>query len=178
MEKLYVILVDVNDNEKGIMEKMEAHIKGLLHRAISVFICNTSGEWLLQRRSMNKYHSGGLWTNTSCTHPTPCETNTEAANRRLKEEMGMKCNLNELFSFTYLEKLDNELTEHEFDHVFLGITDEKPSINTVEVMEYKYIAYKDLKDDIKSNPSNYTVWFRKIFDKVNNHIKDLQTERI
>jgi len=92
--------------------------------------------------------------------------------------MGMKCNLNELFSFTYLEKLDNELTEHEFDHVFLGITDEKPSINTVEVMEYKYIAYKDLKDDIKSNPSNYTVWFRKIFDKVNNHIKDLQTERI
>lgn len=178
MNKSYVILVDRKDNEKGIMEKMEVHYNGILHRAISVFICNTKGEWLLQRRSMNKYHSGGLWTNTSCTHPTPGETNTEAANRRLKEEMGMKCSLNELFSFTYLEKLDNELTEHEFDHVFLGITDENPIINTDEVMEWKYIAYNDLKEEIKNNPSDYTVWFKKIVDKVNNHIKDLQTERV
>jgi len=178
MNKSYVILVDRKDNEKGIMEKMEAHSKAILHRAISVFICNSNGEWLLQRRAISKYHSGGLWTNASCTHPSYEETNTEAANRRLLEEMGMKSNLIELFSFIYLEKLDNELTEHELDHVFLGITDEKPNINTDEVMEWKYISYNDLKKEIKSNPSNFTVWFKKIVGKVNNQIKDLQTERV
>jgi len=178
MNKSYVILVDRKDNEMGIMEKMEAHSNAILHRAISVFICNSNGEWLLQKRSLNKYHSGGLWTNASCTHPLYGETNTEAAKRRLIEEMGLKCNLCELFSFIYLEKLDNELTEHELDHVFLGITDEKPIINTDEVMEWKYIAYNDLKDEIKRNPSNYTVWFKKIVDKVNNHIKDFQTEKV
>jgi len=156
--------------EKGIMEKMEAHHKAILHRAISVFICNSNGEWLLHRRSIEKYHSSGLWTNASCTHPYPGETNQDAANRRLMEEMGMKCELTELFSFIYKEKLDNELTEHEFDHVFLGITDEKPVINTNEVMDWKYMAYNDLKEDIEKNPADYTVWFKKIVGKVNSHI--------
>jgi len=156
--------------EKGIMEKMEAHHKAILHRAISVFICNSNGEWLLHRRSIEKYHSSGLWTNASCTHPYPGETNQDAANRRLMEEMGMKCELAELFSFIYKEKLDNELTEHEFDHVFLGITDEKPVINTNEVMDWKYMAYNDLKEDIEKNPADYTVWFKKIVGKVNSHI--------
>lgn len=170
MTKPYIILVDHTDTETGIMEKMEAHRKGLLHRAISVFIVNTKGEWLLHRRAIDKYHSSGLWTNASCSHPYPDETNLEAAHRRLKEEMGMCCHLNELFSFTYKEKLDNELTEHEYDHVFLGITDEKPIINTVEVMDYKYLFYNDLKNDIEKYPLGYTVWFKKIVEKVNSHI--------
>ena len=176
MTKPYIILVDHTDMETGTMEKMEAHRKGLLHRAISVFIVNAEGEWLLHRRAIDKYHSSGLWTNASCSHPYPGETNLEAANRRLKEEMGLCCPLNEVFSFTYKEKLDNELTEHEYDHVFLGITDEKPIHNTVEVMDWKYLTYNDLINDIKKHPSGYTVWFKKIVERVNSHIQIAQTQ--
>ena len=121
----YVILVDENDNETGMMEKMEAHQKALLHRAISVFICNTKGEWLLQRRASNKYHSSCLWTNACCSHPHPGETYSKAASRRLKEEMGIETLLTEIFSFTYKANMENGLTEHELDHVFVGITDRK-----------------------------------------------------
>jgi len=162
-----VILVDELDNPTGSIEKMEAHRKALLHRAISVFVCNTKGEWLLQRRALTKYHSNSLWTNTCCTHPFPGESNIAAANRRLKQEMGMKCELKEIFSFTYKELLDNELTEYEFDHVFFGITDDLPQINTSEVMEWKYIVFADLKKDILQNKENYTVWFMKIVEQTN-----------
>ncbi len=162
-----VILVDALDNPIGTMEKMEAHRKALLHRAISVFVCNWNGEWLLQRRAFTKYHSGGLWTNACCSHPFPNETNMEAANRRLSQEMGLQCSLKEIFSFTYKETLDNELTEYEFDHVFFGITDDIPKINTDEVVEFKYIKYQDLTIDVKNNSSHYTVWFKKIFEQVN-----------
>lgn len=162
----YVILVDCNDNEIGISEKMEAHRKALLHRAVSVFICNSKGEWLLQRRALGKYHSNGLWTNTCCSHPNPKESSIDAANRRLMEEMGMKSELVDLFNFTYKEELDNELTEFELDHVFLGITDELPKINTDEVMDWKYISYNELLIDIRNNPQKYTVWFKKIFERV------------
>ncbi|HRX10801.1 MAG TPA: isopentenyl-diphosphate Delta-isomerase [Draconibacterium sp.] len=165
----YVILVDANDNEIGAMQKMEAHRKALLHRAISVFICNLNGEWLLQKRASGKYHSKGLWTNTSCSHPFPGESNSDAANRRLMEEMGLKTDLAEIFSFTYKEPLDNELTEHEFDHVFFGITDDKPIINPDEVEDWKYISYNELKADILKNPGNYTVWFLKIFNRVHEY---------
>ena len=161
-----VILVDEMDNEIGLMPKTEAHKKALLHRAISVFIFNSNGKWLLQRRALTKYHSGGLWTNACCTHPLPNESNTDAANRRLKQEMGMSVSLKELFSFTYKETLDNELTEHELDHVFIGTTDLTPNINADEVAEYKYISYDDLIHDIQNNPSNYTVWFKKIIERV------------
>jgi len=161
-----VILVDEQDNEVGLMEKIEAHKKALLHRAISVFIFNSNGDWLLQRRASNKYHSGGLWTNTCCTHPLPNETNLEAANRRLSQEMGMQSELLELFSFTYKEPLDNELTEYEFDHVFIGFSDFLPNINLKEVADYKYIHYKELDTDMHINPNDYTVWFRKIYEKV------------
>lgn len=161
-----VILVDEKDNEIGLMAKTEAHKKALLHRAISVFIFNSNGEWLLQRRALTKYHSGGLWTNACCTHPLPNESNIDAANRRLKEEMGMHCSLKELFSFTYKETLDNELTEHELDYVFIGITDLMPVINTDEVAEFKYIKYDSLILDIRNNPSHYTVWFMKIIERV------------
>ncbi len=168
----FVILVDKNDNDIGRAEKLEAHRKAQLHRAISVFICNTKGQWLLQRRALNKYHSKGLWTNTCCSHPFPGETNLAAAHRRLMQEMGLSCELSEIFCFTYKEKLDNGLTEHELDHVFVGITDEKPSINANEVKEWKYIGYSALKNEIEGTPENYTVWFKKIFEKVNLHLRE------
>lgn len=167
MSDTFVILVDSDDNQIGVSEKMEAHRKALLHRAVSVFIINSKGEWLLQRRALSKYHSNGLWTNTCCSHPYPNETSIDAANRRLVEEMGMKSLLNELFSFTYKEVLDNELTEYELDHVFIGISDENPRINLNEVMDWKYISFGDLRNDIELNPNNYTVWFKKIFERVN-----------
>jgi isopentenyl-diphosphate delta-isomerase len=168
-EQDFVILVDANDNEIGVMQKMEAHKKALLHRAISVFICNSNGDWLLQKRALQKYHSNGLWTNASCSHPFPGESSFEAANRRLMEEMGMKADLVEIFNFTYKEPLDNELTEHELDHVFFGITDEKPIINSDEVDEWKYVPFNELEADIENNPENYTVWFLKIFERVNRY---------
>jgi isopentenyl-diphosphate Delta-isomerase len=162
-----VILVDEKDNEIGLMPKTEAHKKALLHRAISVFIFNSDGEWLLQQRAFTKYHSGGLWTNTCCTHPLPNESNIDAANRRLRQEMGMQCTLKELFSFTYKEPLDNELIENEFDHVFMGITNYAPRFNPKEVAAFKYVKFNDLILDIERSPGHYTVWFKKIIERVN-----------
>jgi len=170
MAETFVILVDENDNQTGVMEKMDAHRKALLHRAISVFITNTSGDWLIQKRAMDKYHSRGLWTNSCCSHPLPDETARNAANRRLKEELGIQCDLEKLFSFTYREKVDDELTEYEYDHVFHGICDEIPQIDTTEVGDWKYISFADLRNDITMNPGLYTVWFRKIFNKVQMHL--------
>lgn len=169
----FVILVDKLDNETGLMEKMEAHKKAVLHRAISVFIVNSKGEWLLQRRALNKYHSNGLWTNTCCSHPFPGESNIEAAHRRLMEEMGLNADLKEIFQFIYLEELDNELTEHELDHVFVGITDKKPEINTSEVIDWKYMDYFKLTADLEQSPENYTVWFKKIAARVNQHLNNI-----
>ena len=165
-----VILVDKNDKVLGEMEKMEAHEKGLLHRAISVFIVNSKGEWLIHQRAFNKYHSNGLWTNTCCSHPYPEETSVDAANRRLMEEMGMKAPLQEIFAFTYKEELDNQLTEHELDRVFIGFSDEKPQPNADEVSNWKYIDFGELKKDVKNNPQNYTVWFKKIYKRVEEHL--------
>lgn len=167
MNETLVILVDKNDKPLGVMEKIEAHRKGLLHRAISVFVFNSSGEWLLQKRALDKYHSQGLWTNTCCTHPLPDESEIDAAFRRLTEEMGLKCSLEKIFSFVYKEKLDNDLTENEYDHVFIGITDSEPVINTAEVVAWKKISFTELHDDVKSNPENYTYWFKKIYERVN-----------
>lgn len=165
-----VILVDLNDKQTGTMSKLKAHREARLHRAISVFIQNSRGEWLLQKRAHDKYHSSGLWTNTCCTHPYPGESNIDAATRRLTEEMGLSCELKELFSFIYREKLDNDLTEYEFDHVFTGISDDSPIINLKEVNDWKYIPFADLKKDIESNPSSYTVWFREIYKNVFDHL--------
>jgi len=162
-----VILVDENDNPIGVMEKMEAHQKALLHRAISVFVFNSKGEWLLHQRALQKYHSKGLWTNCSCSHPFPNELSIDAANRRLKEEMGLQTELMEVFSFTYKQELENHLTEHEYDHVFVGITDELPTPNSDEVASYKYVDYHTMQLDIHANPANYTAWFKLIYDKVN-----------
>jgi isopentenyl-diphosphate Delta-isomerase len=169
-DETFVILVNTDDHEIGIMEKMEAHRKALLHRAISVFVFNRKGDWLLQRRAIDKYHSQGLWTNTCCSHPFPGESVKDAAKRRLLEEMGMVCDLDELFTFTYMEKLDEGLTEHEFDHVFFGTSDMFPDVNAEEVMEWKYISFIDLLEDITLHPLKYTIWFRLIFEKVNHFI--------
>lgn len=165
-----VILVDENDKETGAMEKMEAHKKALLHRAISVFILNSEGKWLLQRRALGKYHSSGLWTNTCCSHPFPGETSENAAHRRLQQEMGMQAGLKEIFHFVYKEQLDNDLTEYELDHVFVGSSDIHPETDPAEVEEWKYISFDDLKKDMDKNPEKYTVWFRKIAERVHWHI--------
>jgi isopentenyl-diphosphate Delta-isomerase len=177
MKEPSVILVDKADRQTGVAGKMEAHQKGLLHRAVSVFIVNAKGEWILQRRALDKYHSNGLWTNTCCTHPYPGESSVDAASRRLMEEMGIKCSLTELFTFIYKEKLNNELTEHELDHVFFGISDANPVINTAEVEEWETIPYSELHDDIQKNPSDYTYWFKEIYQKVEDYIKHLRLTR-
>ena len=165
-----VILVDKNDNELGIMEKQEAHVKGLLHRAFSVFIFNDKNELLLQRRAVNKYHSGGLWTNTCCSHQRQNEKTEDAAKRRLLEEMGMRSTLKKQFDFVYKAKLDNNLYEHEFDHVFFGFTNDLPIINPEEVEEYTYKTLEDIGNEMKTIPDKYTEWFKICFrEVVNSH---------
>ncbi|MEN9973741.1 MAG: hypothetical protein RIS20_2088 [Bacteroidota bacterium] len=154
-----VILVDVHDNAIGTMEKLEAHEKGLLHRAFSILLINEKGEMLLQQRALEKYHSPGLWTNACCSHPRPNESNLDAANRRLKEELGMNVPLTEIFLFTYRAAFDDGLIEHEIDHVFLGRTNDNPRINLTEVMSYKWINLTDLKMDMNAHPDKYTAWF-------------------
>jgi len=161
-----IIIVDKKDREIGSEFKLKAHKEGKLHRAFSIFVFNSKGELLLQKRAFKKYHSGGLWTNTCCSHPKVGETVLDAAHRRLKEEMGFDCNLLEAFSFVYKAKLDNDLTEYEFDHVLVGKFNGNPVINKNEVAEYKWIDLKSLKKDIKSYPQSYTYWFRKCYNKV------------
>ena len=159
-----MILVDENDTQVGLMPKLEAHQKGLLHRAFSVFIFNNNHQLLLKKRAVSKYHSGGLWTNTCCSHPREGEETINAANRRLIEEMGIKTNLRKVFDFIYKAELDNELTENEFDHVFYGIYNEDPIINTEEADDFKWIDMETLNNDIAINGQNYTVWFKIAFD--------------
>ena len=165
-----VILVDEKDVEIGTMEKMQAHHEALLHRAISVFITDTQGRWLLQQRTMEKYHSKGKWSNTCCSHPAPGEQTEKAANRRLLQEMGMSAELTDLFQFTYKAELENNLTEHEIDHVFLGITDELPQPNPEEVMNYRYVSFEELQHELDTNPENFSAWFKMIYKDVHYHI--------
>tara|TARA_B100001093_G_scaffold402127_1_gene389874 strand:- start:216 stop:743 length:528 start_codon:yes stop_codon:yes gene_type:complete len=172
-----VILVDKEDAVLGYMEKQEAHIKGLMHRAFSVFIFNSNNELLLQKRASDKYHSGGLWTNTCCSHPRKDENNISAANRRLKEEMGMECDLEKVFTFTYKARLDKGLTEHEFDHVFFGFTNQKPKINKQEVEDFKYISINDLEEAVVLKPEAFTEWFLICFPKVITNIKKIIKKR-
>jgi len=168
-----VILVDIEDNVLGTMEKMDAHVLGKLHRAFSVFIFNTSGELLLQQRALNKYHSGGKWTNTCCSHPRLGEETLDAANRRLLEEMGMKCDLKYAFNFTYKAELLDGIEEHEYDHVYFGITDELPVPDPEEVSGYKYLALDVLSKDIEQNPDEYTEWLKICFKQVQESTKRL-----
>ena len=171
MSKENVILVDKNDNQVGLMPKLEAHQKGLLHRAFSICIFNSKYELLLQKRASSKYHSGGLWTNTCCSHPREGEETLDAANRRLIEEMGIQTSLRKVHDFIYRAELDNDLTEHEFDHVFYGVYNEDPVINKDEADDFKWIDMGLLNEDIKINGDNYTVWFKIAFEYFYNYLK-------
>lgn len=161
-----VILVDREGREIGTEEKLQAHREGKLHCAFSVFIFNTLGELLLQKRSKTKYHSGGLWTNTCCSHPRPSEAYHHAARRRLREEMGVDCELTSLFNFIYHTKLENDLFEHELDHVFVGRYDGQPIPNPDEVDDWKWINLDKLKRDVRENPEHYTYWFKLVLNRV------------
>ena len=165
-----VILVDNNDNQIGLMPKLEAHEKGVLHRAFSVFIFNNDGELMLQRRALTKYHSPGLWTNTCCSHQRDGESNISSGKRRLNEEMGFDTKLFEKTSFIYKAKFDNGLIEHEFDHVLVGNYNHSPIINSIEVDSWKWMSLENVKKDIKDHPGNYTAWFKIIFEKYYKYI--------
>jgi isopentenyl-diphosphate Delta-isomerase len=169
MVEEYVILVDNSDKQVGLMEKMEAHIKAVLHRAFSVFIFNTNGELLLQQRAGHKYHSPLLWTNTVCSHPRDGELTNDAAHRRMIEEMGMDCEFDEVFSFTYKADVGQGLIEHELDHVFMGVSDIEPIINPEEVATWKYVELNWLKENVLTNPNEYTEWFKIALAEVVEH---------
>ncbi len=157
-----IILVNAQDEQIGTGEKMPVHEQGLLHRAFSVLIFNSNGELLLQQRAKSKYHCGGLWTNTVCSHPRSGESILEAAHRRLQEEMGFNCVLRETDKFTYRAEFDNGLIEHEIDHVVTGLFDGNPEINPDEADAYRWISLPDLRHDMKTSPEKYTPWFIKI----------------
>lgn len=159
-----VILVDERDEEVGTMEKLEAHRRGVLHRAFSILLFNSKGQLLLQKRSKDKYHSGGLWTNTCCSHPLPGETLAHATRRKLKQEMGIDLHTDFAYKFIYRAALDHDLTEHECDHVFTGQFDGTPQVNADEVEDWKFADLQFLRDDARRHPEHYTHWFKLMLD--------------
>lgn len=165
MEEENVILVNQNDEQIGLMPKMEAHQKAVLHRAFSVFVLNDKNEIMLQQRAHQKYHSPLLWTNTCCSHQRDGETNIQAGTRRLFEEMGFETGLKELFHFIYKAPFENGLTEHELDHVMIGYYNDEPKINPDEVESWKWMGIEETQKDIQLQPEIYTVWFKIIFDE-------------
>jgi isopentenyl-diphosphate Delta-isomerase len=161
-----VIIVNSIGSAIGTMDKMAAHRSGTLHRAFSIFIFNSKGSLLLQQRAFDKYHSGGLWTNTCCSHPRLGEVTATAAHRRLQEEMGMDCELTELFQFSYRHEFENGLVENEYDHVFMGISDGLPLPNAAEVAGIRYMDIELLLFEIAERPEEYTPWFKMCLEKV------------
>lgn len=158
-----VILVDDFDTPLGTMEKMQAHREAKLHRAFSIFIFNNKGEMLLQQRALNKYHSGGLWTNACCSHPKPNETTEAAASRRLFEELGFETSLEKIFDFTYKADFENGLTEYEFDHVFSGIYNGEINFDKTEVADFCYRSVDEIQSALQSHPQKFTEWFKIAF---------------
>ena len=175
MDKL--ILVDENDTPIGTIEKMEAHQKALLHRAFSVFIFNTKGEMLLQQRALDKYHSGGLWTNACCSHPYDGQQTQAAAEKRLQEEMGFTTVLTKVFDFIYKAPFDNGLTEHEFDHVFTGIYDGTIVSDKSEVEDFCFMSMDVIKESLQLHPEKYTVWFKIAFPKMESYLAAVSVNR-
>lgn len=171
LNKETIILVDKQDQEVGYMEKHEAHRKGLLHRAFSVFIFNDKNELMLHQRASGKYHSGGLWTNTCCSHPRIGESVEDAANRRLHEEMGFECPLEFQFSFIYRSELNNNMVEHEYDHVFFGYYNQDPVPNPEEVQDWGFKSMDSIALELKEQPDKYTAWFKVIFENVYEQLK-------
>lgn len=164
-----VILVDERDKQVETMEKMLAHERGMLHRAFSVFIFDSDGRMLLQQRSLEKYHNGGIWSNACCSHPLPGEETMAAAERRLQEEMGFTVPLKKAFDFIYKVEFDNGLFEHEFDHVFIGFYDGEITIEPTEVSAYKFRYMQEIKILLKNEPEIFTKWFHIAFPKVEEH---------
>ena len=160
-----LILVDEKDNFLGYMGKAEAHIKGMKHRAFSIFIFNDKNERLLQQRALDKYHNPGLWSNTCCSRPRYGENLLDAIHRRLPEEMGFDTKLTHVYEMSYEIKFDNGIIENEYDHVFVGFHNEKPSMNRAEVNNYKWMSQTDLIRDMDRHPEKYTFWFRKIISE-------------
>ena len=171
-----VILVNEHDEETGVMEKMAAHEKALLHRAFSVFIFNEEGQMLLQQRAARKYHSPSLWTNACCSHPKPQESTEGAAKRRLNEELGFETELEKIFEFTYKAALDNGLTEHEYDHVFIGTYDGDIHPDEDEVKDFCFVGMAEIRSSIQSHPQKYTEWFKIAFPKVEEYLAAMQAE--
>ena len=167
-----IILVDTDDNQIGTAEKIQTHKTGLLHRAFSIFVFNSKGELLLQKRAKTKYHTPGLWTNTCCSHPIPGENILENAEQRLKKEMGFECNLQEKFSFIYKAELDQGLTEHEFDHVFIGIFNGQPHPDPEEVEEFAWLSLDRIRENIKDHPEKYTFWFKSILEQHSDYLNN------
>lgn len=165
MKEEFVILVNEQDQEIGLMEKIEAHEKALLHRAFSVFVLNDKNEIMLQQRAAHKYHSPLLWANTCCSHQREGESNIQAGKRRMREEMGFDLELKEVFNFIYKAPFDNGLTEHELDHVMIGYSNQEPIINPDEVASWKWMSIDEIKQDMELNPQLYTEWFKIIFSK-------------
>jgi isopentenyl-diphosphate delta-isomerase len=170
MKEEQVVLVNENDEKIGLMPKQEAHVKGVLHRAFSVFIFNDKNELMLQQRALHKYHTPGLWANTCCSHQRDGESSLEAGKRRLMEEMGFTTDLEERTTFIYKAPFDNGLTEHELDHILVGSYEEDPEINPDEVASWKWMDLELVRKDIKDNPDIYTPWFKIIFDKFYQHL--------
>ncbi|MDB5230100.1 MAG: isopentenyl-diphosphate Delta-isomerase [Chitinophagaceae bacterium] len=161
-----VILVDKDDNHTGTMEKLEAHRLGILHRAFSIFIFDDEGKMLLQQRALNKYHSGGLWTNACCSHPRPGERTADAALRRLKEELGIESRLEKIFDFIYHTPFVNGLSEHEFDHVFAGNYNGTIPFSKTEVMNARFLSLDEIEHEMLVSPEQYTAWFHIAYERV------------
>ncbi|RYZ23493.1 MAG: isopentenyl-diphosphate Delta-isomerase [Chitinophagaceae bacterium] len=166
-EEAQVVLVNEQDEPQGTMGKLEAHRRGLLHRAISIFLFDKNGRMLLQQRAAGKYHGGGLWSNACCSHPLPGEAPADAAARRLREELGISLPLEPVFSFTYRAEVENGLVEHEYDHVFAGTFEGSFALNPEEVADVRYISTEDLEAELRRSPEQFTQWFRMIYGKVN-----------
>lgn len=173
---LQVILVNERDEPTGAMEKIEAHEKGLLHRAFSVFIFNEHGEMLLQQRAPGKYHSPNLWTNACCSHPAPGEEVSAAAHRRLKEEMGFDTELEKAFAFTYRAEFENGLTEHEFDHVFVGRYNGPVNPDPLEVSRYRYLNLRELRKELQEQPGLFTEWFKIAYPRLEEYLANREPE--
>ena len=169
MEEIVVLVIEI-DEILGLMEKMQAHRNGILHRAFSVFLFNDKGEMLLQKRASEKYHSPNQWTNACCSHPRENETYLDAAKRRLNEELGINCELEEKFHFIYKANVGDNLWEHELDRVFIGFYNSKCQLNPEEVAEVRYISMEDLNQEMKQNPEQFTEWFKIILEEYQHHL--------
>ncbi|MCU5772910.1 isopentenyl-diphosphate Delta-isomerase [Erwiniaceae bacterium BAC15a-03b] len=171
MSAIEVILVDHLDRPTGRMEKLEVHEKGLLHRAVTVYVFNSQHQLLLQQRASDKYHCGGLWSNTCCGHPYPLESTQHAAERRLYEEMGMRLTLTPMFELSYNLPMSNGLTEHEYGHVYFAVSDDLPRLNPQEADNWCYASIEEVTRRVEQDPDAFTPWFLHTFARIPQQLK-------